>query len=566
MKKLNTLTSLLTFLFISVSHAQNSWDISWSLDQMPFAATNSSEMSIVKAGFDTDEDGWGEFICAYSDLDSNFILMYEASANDNYDLVWSWKYPVNANTFPGIAVGDLDGNGTVEIITTMPSVADGTNPPRLWVFEWNGVTGENKYGSYIGGTSAPHAQWNFDLPDNTDFRPYSLTIEDIDNDANNELIVGTRQGDRGREVMVVSVTGIFVTGFVGWNIEYNLQGLTGGAMYSVTTGDLDNDGKREIHALLWDLFTLRIIECTGPNTFQLVNELIEVFPNYDFGALDGVGVADVNNDGTNEMYVAGMNGLSGPNQLFMITNTTDVSTIDSADVKKFYRLPGIGTSGLRSMYIADPDADGKTDLMIAGERNGQIFDLEYKGTGDPADTTNWELNIAFDLFEIVSADLGITIDSAQSVVSPRFFYGHPAQDMDKDGKNEYVFVNYSADWVSWPADQCLWVIESGDLSNIDLKGNGIPKRIVLSQNYPNPFNPETKFSYDLQKAGNVSIIIYDLLGRKIRTLANGFNTAGKHSVEWDGLTDLGNEAASGVYIYKLKANGKELSRKMNLVR
>ena len=194
----------------------------------PFQEPNTgSEMAIVKAGFDTDEDGWGEFICAYTDLDSNFVLMYEASADDVYDLVWWWKYPVDANTFAGIAVGDLDMNGTVEIITSMPAVAGAAgdaNPPRLWVFEWSGVQGENRYGDYSTGSPEPHASWNFDVDDNIDIRPYSLLVEDVDSDGENELIVGIRAGTNGREVIVASVSGEFGLLF-NWVVEYRLQGF-----------------------------------------------------------------------------------------------------------------------------------------------------------------------------------------------------------------------------------------------------------------------------------------------------------------------------------------------------
>ena len=43
--------------------------------------------------------------------------------------------------------------------------------------------------------------------------------------------------------------------------------------------------------------------------------------------------------------------------------------------------------------------DGNINLMIAGEKNGQVYDLEYSGSGDPADSSNWELNVMFDIFE-----------------------------------------------------------------------------------------------------------------------------------------------------------------------
>ncbi len=122
MKKILLLITLL--LFASSILAQNTWNLVWTLHQKPFLEPMvGSEMAIVKAGFDTDEDGWGEFLCAWTDLDENYILMYEASADDQYDLVWYWKYPIPANSFAGIAVGDIDNNGKVDIVTTMPSVS-----------------------------------------------------------------------------------------------------------------------------------------------------------------------------------------------------------------------------------------------------------------------------------------------------------------------------------------------------------------------------------------------------------------------------------------------------------
>jgi len=565
MKKL--LPVVLTLLLLFGVNAQNTWDATFGIPLIPFAP-ETGYLNIVKSGFDTDNDGWGEFICAFSDApaDSNFILMYEASADNTYDLVWYWKYPVSANSFPGITVGDLDGNGVVEIITTMPSIDGGTNPPRLWVFEWNGVTGENKYGSYTGSDFVPHSSWNFDVAASIDYRPYSLTVEDIDGDGTNELIVGVRSATDGREVLVATVSGSFITGFVAWNIEYQINGWGGGSLYSVTTGDLDGDGHKEIHAMLWNLFSLRFIEVTAANTYALVNELLEIYPETDYGALDGVCVCDVNNDGTNEMYIA---GTEDPNMVFCITNVTDVSAIDSTDIRnsEFYQIPAPVDGGLRSMYAVDPDGDGKTDLMIAGERNGRVYDLEYKGSGDPSNAANWDLYIAFDLFEECAADLGITADSAAQLLTPRLFYGHPSGiDMDQDGHKEYAVINWSPDVGSWVNDQELWIVENGVAGGFTFNGNGIPKQIVLQQNYPNPFNPETKIPYNLQTAGDVSVVVYDLLGRKVRTLVNEVQSAGSYETHWDGLTDAGSQAASGIYIYKLTTKDKQISKKMNLIR
>ncbi|MBP1655199.1 MAG: hypothetical protein H6Q28_1755, partial [Bacteroidetes bacterium] len=195
-------------LFASLAGAQN-WDLVWRLTDLPFQPPMApSEVAMVKAGFDTDEDGWGEFLFTWTDTDTNAICMYEATADNTYELVWHYKLPTAAATFAGIAVGDLDNNGKVEVIVTMPtSVGTDPNPPRIWVFEWSGVQGENVYG-FPGsnpGEFDPTSSWNFGLADNYDFRPYSLTVEDIDKDGANELIVGVRQSQPSsrREVLVL---------------------------------------------------------------------------------------------------------------------------------------------------------------------------------------------------------------------------------------------------------------------------------------------------------------------------------------------------------------------------
>ncbi len=552
-----SLLALLFFFSISL-FAQNNWNLVWSLNQLPFRSPEvSSEMAIVKAGFDTDEDGWGEFICAYTDnLDSNFILMYEATGDDTYELVWYWNYPILANTFAGIVVGDMDNNGVVEIITTMPSViSPDPNPMRLWVFEWNGVQGENRYGRYTGDTFTPTNQWNFSLADGNDFRPYSLTIEDIDNDSQNELIVGVRQstsqGSGTREVLVASVTGLFA-GFGSWQIEYNFQDVFGGSLYNVTTGDLDNDGNREIYAMIWNNFTFKIIECLGDQNYVESFTVDQMTPGTDYGALDAVRVADVNDDGINELYIA---ATEPDNALFIITNISDVSAITPADIVKFYHIPVTAGGKLRSLYIDDTDGDGNMNLMIGGELNGQIFDLEYSGSGDPADSNSWDLTIAYDIFEYS----GFSLDSAITE-GPRLFYGNPAQDMDQDGKNEYVFVNYRTSYDLWTDDGYVWMIESDAVTGVD-DNDIIPNQISLSQNYPNPFNPATNITFNLVESGFVSLKVYDILGNEVANLVEGELNSGVHNK----VFSAGN-LTSGVYFYTLKTNNFKETKKLMLMK
>lgn len=577
-------TILSLFLLLSSNLvSQNKWDLVWKMDQMPFQAPQeSSEMAIVKAGLDTDQDGWGEFLCAYTDMPpatGNYLLMYEANADNSYDTVWYFKYPLSANTFAGIAVGDIDNNHKVEIVTTMPTVFSVANPspPRLWVFEWNGVVGENKYGNYTSGTMEPTNAWNFDLPNNIDFRPYGLTIEDIDNDGQNELIAGVRQSTRGREVIVASVAGE-LSGFGSWVIEYNFMRTAGGSLYNVTTGDLDNDGHKEIYAFIWNLFTLYIIECTGPDQYEVVDSLKQVYQaaGIDYGALDAVRVSDVDYNGVNELYIA---GTESENTLFIITDINDVSTITAADVKEFYHIPvngnpnSDGVGKFRSMWIADPDGDGKLDLMIGGERNGQIFDFEYSGQGLPSDSTSWNNYVAFDVWEYS----GISPTAASSL-SPRFFYGYPTCpqgsidefnlplcDMDQDGLAEYVFVNYSTDFDVWVGDAYVWVLEIQPQTDITDELINSPNGFVLKQNYPNPFNPFTNIQYALSSTQFVTLKVYDALGNEVATLVNEEKGAGVYQVRFNPASSI-KHPASSIYFYRLQAGSFSETKKMILLK
>lgn len=91
---------------------------------------------------------------------------------------------------------------------------------------------------------------------------------------------------------------------------------------------------------------------------------------------------------------------------------------------------------------------------------------------------------------------------------------------------------------------------------------------ILEQNYPNPFNSETTIAYQLSPAGagEVEVSIYNLRGQKVRTLARAPQPAGRYEVKWDGRDDAGQEAASGVYICRLRVSPFVQNRKMLLLR
>lgn len=91
-------------------------------------------------------------------------------------------------------------------------------------------------------------------------------------------------------------------------------------------------------------------------------------------------------------------------------------------------------------------------------------------------------------------------------------------------------------------------------------------RFTLEQNYPNPFNPTTVISYQLSETSDVEVTIYNQLGQEVRTLIKERKTAGAYQIEWDGRDHTGKQAASGVYLYHLKAGSYVETRKLVLLR
>ena len=78
-----------------------------------------------------------------------------------------------------------------------------------------------------------------------------------------------------------------------------------------------------------------------------------------------------------------------------------------------------------------------------------------------------------------------------------------------------------------------------------------PEAFSLGQGYPNPFNPDTKIDYMIANAGNVNIIVYDMLGREVKTLVSGYHTPNAYSITWNGTTNEGKMVPSGVYFYHM---------------
>ena len=126
-----------------------------------------------------------------------------------------------------------------------------------------------------------------------------------------------------------------------------------------------------------------------------------------------------------------------------------------------------------------------------------------------------------------------------------------------DKKDSYISIQFIF------LDQYNNTVSQGFISK---KVNAVPNAFALKNNYPNPFNPATTIQYDIPIDADVLLVVYDILGRHVKTLINTTQTAGYKSIKWNGTNDQGQMISAGVYFYHLKTNGYSKVRKMLLLK
>ncbi len=131
--------------------------------------------------------------------------------------------------------------------------------------------------------------------------------------------------------------------------------------------------------------------------------------------------------------------------------------------------------------------------------------------------------------------------------------------------DEFTGETPNLDWGYGKLDVAAFLQESPTLVAAE-PGEALPSGFSLAQNYPNPFNGRTTITYELPKPEGVELTLYDLLGQPVRRLVSEYQGAGSYRIAWDGADDEGNQVASGVYLYRLKAGSRQRARRLVLVR
>ncbi len=332
-------------------------------------------------------------------------------------------------------------------------------------------------------------------------------------------------------------------------------------------GDYDNDGDLDLFTPIFGGVD-RLYQNNGDGSFQ------EIVPG-PFGVnptQTGPGTwGDFDNDGDLDLFVC---NTDGNNFLYRNDGVNGFASIEAGDIT----IDNGYTSSAN-----DFDMDGDLDILIV--RGGflpPVFDNNlYLNEGNDY---NW-IQIKCEGTVSNRSAIGARIHvKAMIDTSPVWQMREIAQQSNFSTNNGFIqhfglgsASNVDSLKIEWPSgiiqtgeniavNQLLTVIEDTVITGIDDKPRNAPSQIALAQNYPNPFNPETVINYQLSISTRVELSIYDLLGKKVRTLVDEHQTAGERSVKWDGKNSRGVTASSGIYIYRLKAGGQVVSRKMLLMK
>jgi len=210
-------------------------------------------------------------------------------------------------------------------------------------------------------------------------------------------------------------------------------------------------------------------------------------------------------------------------------------------VYQYYDITGLDNSNT----IGIENADGTVGLQVAHEQTYVASGLAVK--------------IKHPMFWLVvsptsgtvlpghSTDIDVTFDATDMAIGR--YYGTIIVNSNDPENNQ----------VSIPCTLAVGMVGIDDYA-------AVPSAFSLNQNFPNPFNPKTGISFGLPGDGFVTLKVYDIMGRCVKTLVDEKLEAGTHNIIWDGTADDGSRISSGVYFYKLSQGDNVITKKMMMLK
>ena len=517
--------------------------------------------------YDFDNDGYGDFVVSssYAGQYCNGVYHYEAASNDSIDIRWVYTFydlSCDYDAYSSVAVGDLDGDNNKEIISLVDTSPGISGQNGLQVFEWSPDS--------MSFLSSPSYTWDMGL--DSVWEAAQILVEDLDGDDKDEVIISIMDGPWAQlgiggssRLMIFELdTIVFDTTYNDdetintindsaiFTIEFEDNSWTNWSGYNISTGDLDNDGLTEIYTVAFDFYHVIVFENTLANEYEYQTDFYVSSEAFEYGN-QSIIITDINRDGRNELFAATSGTKDGetplaPGKLYGAGDISDVSLLTFSDFNYFASYQG----GLRQIATGDADNDGNSNLYLAGHYDESLYDWEFVGQ-DPVDVSHYTERVIF--MDDTTDDGGFGLDQGKVRVAKVF-----AGDLDNDEIGDLVFSS-----ASFAADKPhIFFLEHSGILNVEFEGETIPGQMTILQNYPNPFNPTTKFIYTINSPGRVSLKVYNVMGKLVRTIFQEYKEEGTFEVDWNGLDDNHQSISSGIYFYRFSMEGKSYTKKMIL--
>jgi hypothetical protein len=431
---------------------------------------------------------------------------------DDGTLLDGWPVSTGGFCWATPALGDLTGDGLDDVVL---SSADG------FFYGWSATGDELVDGDNDPSTVGVFAylMWPYG------YQYGSAALADIDDDTELEIIVPSR----AESLYVFEADGTRVPGWPVW--------CGNRIIGSPCVGELDGEPGPEIVVVAND--SDMYVFSAGGDTLAGWPFPIDVGGDFP----PSPSLADLNGDGVLEIVVP-----------------DEYGTIHVLDGHAEY-LDGwprsIGENTGSSASIGDIDGDSSPDIVVSSFA-GQVFALS--AGGDVLD--GWPIRTDAEIFCTPTlADLDVDGD-VEVIVA-----GMDVNIYVWDCEGDYAY-GQGVEWASFRHD----ARRTGDYSYSVMVGvpddGELPVRaFALEQNHPNPFNPVTSIAYAVPSDGGpIELAVYNVAGRRVRTLASPEATPGRHVVVWDGRDERGEAVASGVYFVRLSAAAVSRTRKMVLLK
>lgn len=277
---------------------------------------------------------------------------------------------------------------------------------------------------------------------------------------------------------------------------------------------------------------------TNTNLFLVGNSGIEFSVSTQSRLLGGLITADINRDGSLDLVCVSNRGV-----LFAVSQSGEHIAGFPVDTGELFNCPPL---------VADLDGDDQYEIVLHSMVNN-IFIYNHDGS-------------LVDGYPFFTSYTGATPGTLLDLENNGYFKLVTGFSNGVLLSNLRAGVSNLAPWTVYRGalNRQASFAATGYVDNEDHVQTPVFDR--LSQNYPNPFNPHTIIAFDLGKAQNISLDIYNTKGQLVRNLATGQMGEGNHRVTWNGKDNTGRSLASGIYFYRLKTESYSSTRKMLLLK